>query len=54
MVEGAREVSLRLGLIGEQEWDEGIAQLKRSALDEGTFCYTFFKATAFKARAPER
>jgi len=46
MVEGAREVSLRLGLIGEQEWAEGIAELKRAALDDGTFCYTFFKATA--------
>lgn len=46
MVEGARDVSLRLGLIGEHEWAEGIAALKRSALDDGTFCYTFFKATA--------
>ena len=46
MVEGAREVSLRLGLIHEDEWAEGIADLKRAALDDGTFCYTFFKATA--------
>jgi SAM-dependent methyltransferase len=46
MVEGAREPSLRLGLIGAEEWAEGIAELKRSALPEGTFCYTFFKATA--------
>jgi SAM-dependent methyltransferase len=46
MVAGAREASLRLGLIGEAEWDEGIADLERSALDDGTFCYTFFKATA--------
>jgi SAM-dependent methyltransferase len=46
MVEGAREASLRLGLIGEAEWAEGIAELERSALDDGTFCYTFFKATA--------
>lgn len=46
MVEGAREVSLRLGLMGAEEWDEGIADLKRSALADGTFCYTFFKATA--------
>lgn len=46
MVEGAREASLRLGLMGEKEWAEGIAELKRSALAEGTFCYTFFKATA--------
>ncbi|MBN2575507.1 MAG: methyltransferase domain-containing protein [Deltaproteobacteria bacterium] len=46
MVEGAREVSLRLGLIREEEWAEGIADLRRAALDDGTFCYTFFKATA--------
>jgi len=46
MVEGAREASLRLGLIGAEEWAQGIAALKRSALDDGTFCYTFFKATA--------
>lgn len=46
MVEGAREPSLRLGLIRADEWSEGIADLKRSALDDGTFCYTFFKATA--------
>ena len=46
MVEGAREASLNLGLIREDEWAEGIADLKRSALDDGTFCYTFFKATA--------
>jgi SAM-dependent methyltransferase len=46
MVEGAREVSLRLGLIGADEWAAGIADLKRAALDDGTFCYTFFKATA--------
>jgi SAM-dependent methyltransferase len=46
MVKGAREASLRLGLVGEQEWAEGIADLERSALDDGTFCYTFFKATA--------
>ena len=46
MVEGAREASLRLGLIRQDEWAEGIADLKRAALDDGTFCYTFFKATA--------
>jgi len=46
MVEGARAASLRLGLIRAPEWAEGIADLKRAALDDGTFCYTFFKATA--------
>jgi SAM-dependent methyltransferase len=46
MVEGAHEASLRLGLSDEAAWAEGIAALKRAALDDGTFCYTFFKATA--------
>jgi SAM-dependent methyltransferase len=46
MVAGARTPVLRLGLIGEGEWDEGIADLERSADAGGTFCYTFFKATA--------
>jgi SAM-dependent methyltransferase len=46
MVEGAAESALRLGLIDQAAWDEGIADLKRSADDDGTFCYTFFKAVA--------
>lgn len=46
MVKGAREPSLRLGLIGADEWSAGIADLERAADSEGTFCYTFFKATA--------
>jgi hypothetical protein len=48
MVEGAAEPALRLGLIDKTAWDEGIADLKRSAEDDGTFCYTFFKAVARK------
>jgi hypothetical protein len=48
MVEGAAEPALRLGLINKAEWDAGIADLKRSAEDNGTFCYTFFKAVARK------
>ena len=48
MVEGAAEPALRLGLIDKVAWDQGIADLKRSAEDDGTFCYTFFKAVAHK------
>jgi SAM-dependent methyltransferase len=48
MVEGAAEPAWRLGLINKAEWDAGIADLKRSAEDDGTFCYTFFKAVAHK------
>ena len=49
MVEGAAEPALRLGLIDQAAWNEGIADLKRSAEEDGTFCYTFFKAVARKA-----
>ncbi len=48
MVEGAAEPALRLGLIDRASWDEGIADLRRSAEADGTFCYTFFKAVAHK------
>jgi hypothetical protein len=46
MVAGARERALELGLIDAPTWDAGIAALKRTADDDGTFNYTFFKATA--------
>jgi hypothetical protein len=49
MVEGAEEPALRLGLINKAAWDEGITDLKRTAENDGTFCYTFFKAVARKA-----
>ena len=48
MVEGAAEPALRLGLIDKASWDVGIADLKRTAENDGTFCYTFFKAVARK------
>ena len=48
MVEGAAEPALRLGLIDKASWDAGIADLKRTAENDGTFCYTFFKAVARK------
>lgn len=48
MVESAAEPALRLGLIDQASWDEGIADLKRSAEEDGTFCHTFFKAVARK------
>ena len=45
MVESAREASIRVGLMSEAEWNQGIADLERTA-EEGTFHYAFFKATA--------
>ena len=49
MVEGVREPAIAAGLIERGDWDRGIADLKRSAGSDGTFCYTFFKATARRA-----
>ena len=46
MVEGVREQALSLGLIDERTWSKGIADLYRATKEDGTFCYTFFKAVA--------
>ncbi|MEW6721594.1 MAG: methyltransferase domain-containing protein [Thermodesulfobacteriota bacterium] len=48
MVEGVREQALRSGRIGAEEWDRGIRDLYRTAGEDGTFSYTFFKGTARK------
>jgi len=49
MVEGVKEQALARKLIDEQTWNKGIADLYRATGDDGTFCYTFFKATDVKA-----
>ena len=46
MIEGVREPAIENGLISAERFDEGIADLYRTAEPDGTFCYTFFKATA--------
>lgn len=49
MVEGVEETALSEGLITEEEWQRGIADLLAIADNpQGTFCYTFFKATGIK------
>jgi protein-L-isoaspartate O-methyltransferase len=48
MVEGVGEQAVGTGMIDEATWASGIADLYRTAEDDGTFCYTFFKATGFK------
>jgi SAM-dependent methyltransferase len=48
MVEGVREQAISSGLATEAEWERGIGDLYRATEDDGTFCYTFFKATAAK------
>jgi len=46
MIEGVRSLALQSDLIGEADFDRGIADLYRTAEADGVFCYTFFKALA--------
>lgn len=48
MVEGVREEAINSGLIEESHWEKGIQDLSRTTEKDGTFCYTFFKAIAYK------
>jgi SAM-dependent methyltransferase len=48
MVEGVAERAIQAGLMGRASWDRGIRDLYRTAERDGTFCYTFFKATGVK------
>jgi len=45
MIEGVRPAALSAGIIDAQTFDQGIADLYRTTEPDGTFCYTFFKAT---------
>jgi SAM-dependent methyltransferase len=46
MIESVREDALAADLITPTDWDRGIADLHRTATEDGTFHYTFFKAVA--------
>ena len=46
MIEGVRTPALAAGLMSPDDFDRGIADLYRSAGEDGVFCYTFFKARA--------
>ena len=48
MVEGIKEQALNGKMITPVSWEKGIQELKRTALKNGTFNYTFFKAKAYK------
>lgn len=48
MVEGVGQRALQQKFIDEKTWEQGIADLYRTAEPDGTFCYTFFKATGCK------
>jgi ubiquinone/menaquinone biosynthesis C-methylase UbiE len=48
MVEGVRQPALAADMVTPEVWEKGIADLYRATEFDGTFCYTFFKATAKK------
>ena len=48
MIEGIRGAALSAGIIGEDIFDRGIADLYRTTESDGVFCYTFFKALGTK------
>ncbi len=54
MVELVRDEALAAGLAAPADWDQGIADLRRTADDGGTFHYTFFKGHAVNLQAPRR
>ncbi len=47
MIAGVRESVLAAGFMEAAHFDRGIADLHRTAGEDGVFCYTFFKATGF-------
>jgi len=49
MVEGVKARAMETGLTDETSWNIGIRDLSRIAeREDGTFCYTFFKAVGVK------
>ncbi|RMI38377.1 class I SAM-dependent methyltransferase [Streptomyces triticirhizae] len=46
VIESVRAEALAAGLAGPADWDRGIEELRRTAVGEGAFHYTFFKAVA--------
>ncbi|MDJ0343069.1 methyltransferase domain-containing protein [Streptomyces sp. H10-C2] len=46
MIESVRDEALAAGLTTRTDWERGIADLHRTAADDGTFHYTFAKAVA--------
>jgi SAM-dependent methyltransferase len=48
MVEGVRDAAISSGMISAAEWESGISDLRRTADEDGTFSYTFFKGIGVK------
>ena len=49
MVEGVKDQALAMNMVTPEVWRKGIADLYSATEDDGTFCYTFFKAVGRKA-----
>lgn len=43
MISGVRERAIAAGIIEEEMFDAGVADLHRTAAPDGVFCYTFFR-----------
>ncbi len=52
MIEGVRERALAAGMVTPGEWERGIAALRRTEEEDGTFTYTFFRAVAGDGEEP--
>jgi SAM-dependent methyltransferase len=50
MVRGVRASALAGGLASAAQFDQGVADLERTAHADGVFCYTFFKAQGTNGR----
>jgi SAM-dependent methyltransferase len=48
MVQGVEKAAVAAGMMSEEDFKQAVADLYRCAEDDGTFCYTFFKARASK------
>jgi SAM-dependent methyltransferase len=48
MIEGVREQAVEAGIIGKGDFEAGVKDLYRTTVEDGVFCYTFFKATGRK------
>lgn len=50
MIKGIAEEAISKRIISRDEMQKGINDLLKTAEGDGTFCYTFFKATATKSK----
>jgi SAM-dependent methyltransferase len=48
MIEGVRAAALQAGIVAPEVFDRGIRDLYATSGPNGVFCYTFFKAVAYR------